>query len=255
MKIAIVQPHLKWDDKRSNLLNITGLLKGLPADAELIILPEMFNTGFSVNSKDLAEPSFSDTWHWMCKVSEEKQAAICGSFIVKENDTFFNRFMFISEGDPPVYYDKRHLFSMGGEDKNFTPGSRRTIINYLDFAINPIICYDLRFPVWIRNRKDYDLLVCVANWPETRREVWKTLLRARAMENQCYVAGVNCIGSDNDGNTYAGESVILNPKGEVLESIPAFKEGIAVAELSLNDLNNFREKFPAWRDADNFEIC
>jgi predicted amidohydrolase len=125
----------------------------------------------------------------------------------------------------------------------------------MDYAIRPVICYDLRFPVWIRNRQDYDLLVCVANWPESRREVWNALLRARAMENQCYVAGVNCTGTDNDGNTYAGESVILGPKGDMLAGIPSFKEGIASAEISLQELHSFRERFPAWKDADKFEIC
>ena len=254
MIITIIQPDIVWEDKKANLDHIGKLLETIPSETNLVVLPEMFTTGFSMNTQSLAENSFSQTYTWMVNVSKKRQLGICGSFIVKEESSNHNRFIFISSDDNSAFYDKRHLFSIGGEDKNFRRGNMRTIFQYSGFRINPVICYDLRFPVWIRNRNDYDLLICVANWPDSRREVWKTLLKARAIENQCFVAGVNRVGIDNAGNAYAGDSVIIDPRGQIIASIPEYREGIASAEISLKELLDFRDKFPAWKDADEFEL-
>jgi predicted amidohydrolase len=190
----------------------------------------------------------------MIRMSETSGKAICGSYIARENGMCYNRFIFASPGEIPVKYDKRHLFSIAGENEKFTSGSSRTLINYGGMKIFPSICYDLRFPVWLRNRNDYDLMICVANWPESRSEVWNTLLKARAIENQCYVAGANRIGTDENGNSYSGDSCIIDPKGNIIAFVPENQEGIASAEISLAFLSEFREKFPVWKDADDFDL-
>lgn len=254
MIITIIQPDIVWEDKKANLDHIGKLMETIPSETNLVVLPEMFTTGFSMDTQALAENSFSDTYTWMVNVSKKRQLGICGSFIVKEESSYYNRFIFISSDDNSAIYDKRHLFSIGGEDKSFRRGNLRAVFHYEGFKINPVICYDLRFPVWIRNRNDYDLLICVANWPDSRREVWKTLLKARAIENQCFVAGVNRVGIDNAGNSYAGDSVIIDPRGQIIASIPEYQEGIASAEISIQELRDFRTKFPAWKDADEFEL-
>jgi len=254
MKITIIQPDIAWEDKKANLNHMQNLLENIPADTHLVILPEMFTTGFSMSTEALAETPFSQTNTWMTSLAGKLNLGICGSLIVKENNSYYNRFFFVSPNDKSAFYDKRHLFSIGGEDKKFIRGNTRAIFQYSGFRINPVICYDLRFPVWTRNRNDYDLLICVANWPESRREVWRTLLKARAIENQCFVAGVNRVGTDPEGNSYAGDSMVINPKGQVIASIPEYQEGIASTEISLQELEDFRAKFPVWKDADDFEI-
>jgi predicted amidohydrolase len=254
MKITIVQPDILWEDRAGNLHKLQTMLKEVSGKTDLVILPEMFSTGFSMQSGELSEAYRAQTYQWMENLSQEGNYAICGSYIVKESDNYLNRFVFIAPDRQNFRYDKRHLFSIGGEDLNFTHGNNRLIINFKDYRINAIICYDLRFPVWIRNRNDYDLLICVANWPESRREVWNTLLKARAIENQCYVVGVNRVGTDNSDDKYAGESMILDPKGRIITAINEYEEGIATGEISLSDLQDFRLKFPVWKDADDFTI-
>lgn len=254
MKITIVQPDIAWEDKHVNMENLEKLLDFPPGVTDLVILPEMFTTGFSMQSHELAEESDSLTYGWLLKMAELKKAAFCGSYIMKEKELYYNRFVLCTPEGERISYDKSHLFSITGEDKHFTPGHQRIIINYAGFRINPIICYDLRFPVWIRNRNDYDLLICVANWPESRREVWNTLLKARAIENQCYVAGVNRIGSDQPGNNYSGDSVILDAKGRTMAEMGKYREGYVTADISLQNLEKFRNAFPVHRDADDFKI-
>jgi omega-amidase len=254
MKITIVQPDILWEDKSGNLNKLTAMLKEVSGKTDLVVLPEMFSTGFSMQAPRLAENYQSDTYEWMENLSRNSDYAICGSYIVKESDNYFNRFVFITRDKQNFRYDKRHLFSIGGEDLIFRKGTNRLIFKYKDFRINAIICYDLRFPVWIRNRNDYDLLICVASWPESRREVWATLLKARAIENQCYVVGVSRVGTDNLGDSFAGESMIIDPKGRIITAINEYEEGIATGEISLSELNHFRKKFPVWRDADDFSI-
>jgi predicted amidohydrolase len=254
MKITIIQFDIVWEDKKANLDHIQKLLENIPEDSSLVVLPEMFTTGFSMSTEELAETPFSQTYTWMTSMARKHQTGICGSLIVEENSFYYNRFFFVSPDGKSAVYDKRHLFAIGGEDKKFIRGNSRAIFQYSGFRINPVICYDLRFPVWTRNRNDYDLLICVANWPESRREVWKTLLKARAIENQCFVSGVNRIGTDQEGNSYAGDSMVIDPKGEVIASIPEYQEGIASTEISIQELEDFRARFPVWKEADDFEI-
>jgi omega-amidase len=254
MKITIVQPDIIWENRSANLKKIESLLHPVSGKTDLVILPEMFTTGFSMNTGNLAEEINAGTLAWMRSMSLERQFAICGSYIVDENHSFFNRFVFVTPDQKTYSYDKRHLFSIGGENDSYKPGKKRLVFTYNDVRISAIICYDLRFPVWIRNRNDYDLLICVSNWPDSRREVWNTLLKARAVENQCYVAGVNRVGSDNEENNYAGESVILDPRGRKIAEIKEYEEGIATGEISIPELISFRKNFPVWKDADDFGI-
>ena len=254
MKLALIQCDIAWEDKSENLRKIGELIGTVQQGTDIIILPEMFNTGFSMNPAGLAEPPLSRTHNWMKNTAAKTGSAICGSYIVAENMQFFNRWVFISPKGESWGYDKRHLFSPGDEDRLFTRGKDRIVFSYRDVRICPAICYDLRFPVWSRNRNDYDLLINSANWPESRREVWITLLKARAIENMCYVAGVNRIGTDGTGIRYCGDSMIAGPRGETIASADKNSEMILYSEISADELNRFREKFPVWRDADNFSI-
>jgi omega-amidase len=254
MKITIVQPDIAWEDKQANLDDLEKMLDFPAGATDLVILPEMFTTGFTMNARELAEDAGSLTSRWLAKMTEMKSAAFCGSYIVREGELFYNRFVMNIPSGEQFSYNKRHLFSISGEDKHYAPGRQRSLMSYGGFRINPIICYDLRFPVWIRNRNDCDLLICVANWPESRREVWNTLLKARAIENQCYVAGVNRIGMDNSGNRYSGESVILDAEGKVIAEMGRSREGYVTAEISFSDLEKFRKAFPVHSDADDFNL-
>jgi omega-amidase len=191
---------------------------------------------------------------WMKDRSHQMQTAIMGSLVIEEKGNYYNRMLFVTPEGNLHQYDKHHLFRMGNEDKVYQKGKTPTVIEYKGWRIKPIICYDLRFPVWIRSRNDYDLLVCIANWPASRRNVFTILLKARAIENQCYVAGVNRVGNDGNGLQYLGDSMIIDPKGEIINSIEEGKVGIGFAELSLTELNQFREKFPVMPDADDFEL-
>jgi omega-amidase len=256
MKVQIVQPDLIWENPLANRRKLELMLDaGNKNKPDLIVLPEMFTTGFSMNSSKLAESMEGETINWMRDISIQGGFAIAGSLIIEEGGSFFNRLIFIDQKDAPVSYDKGHLFRMEKENNFFTKGSNRIITKYKDFSINLQICYDLRFPVWTRNTNSaYDILLYVANWPESRRNVWNTLLVARALENQCYVIGVNRVGEDGLGLSYSGDSVIIDPKGNIIAGLGYNEEGTASANLSLNDLNLFREKFPVWKDSDNFEL-
>jgi omega-amidase len=254
MKISIVQADLAWEDKRSNLERLTRMLGALSGTTGLVILPEMFNTGFSYNVAGLAEEQGAETFQWMQEMAVSGNFAICGSFMVKENGRYFNRWLFADPGQNVHTYDKRHLFGPGGENRCFTAGTVRTVFAYREVRICPTVCYDLRFPVWSRNRNDYDLLINSANWPESRRDVWLTLLKARAIENQCYVSGANRVGVDGKGISYRGESVIYGPKGEVLTLAGQDTECVISAEIQMQDLKDFRLKFPVMNDADDFNI-
>ncbi|MGB8492008.1 MAG: amidohydrolase [Bacteroidales bacterium] len=254
MKLALIQNDIVWEDKQENLRKTGEIIGTIRPGTDIIILPEMFNTGFSMNPARLSEPPFSLTHTWMKNTAAKTGSGICGSYIVEENMQFFNRWIFISPEGESWSYNKRHLFSPGGENNLFTRGKDRIVFNFRDLRICPGICYDLRFPVWSRNRNDYDLLINSANWPESRREVWITLLKARAIENLCYVAGVNRIGTDGTGIRYCGDSMIADPRGEIIASADKNAEMILYSEISADELNRFREKFPVWRDADKFSI-
>lgn len=252
MKISIIQSELAWENKSLNFKNLGDLMSPHFNNTDIIVLPEMFNTGFSMNHERLYEPLYGETFNWMSEISKKGNFGVCGSYIVKEKELLFNRWVFVSPEQDLWYYDKRHLFSMAGEDKIFSRGEKRLIFSFRGIRISPFICYDLRFPVWSRNRNDYDLMINAANWPESRREVWMTLLKARAIENQCYVAGANRTGIDGSGIKYSGDSVIINPMGMVIASAKPNEVSAITGEVSMDELADFRKKFPVHNDADSF---
>jgi omega-amidase len=254
MNISVIQPDIVWEDKTANFQNLFRLISPFFKKTDIVILPEMFNTGFSMNPAQLSEQPIGETFRWMKSISEKGNFGVCGSYIIKENMRFFNRWVFVSPEDEVLSYDKHHLFSMGGEDKLFSAGKSRLNFSFRGARITPYICYDLRFPVWSRNRESTDLIIYAANWPESRRTVWDTLLKARAIENQCYVAGSNRIGTDGAGIRYCGDSMIISTRGEIISSAGNDKESSVSAEISLSELSSFRKKFPVLNDADDFTI-
>jgi omega-amidase len=254
MKITLIQYDIVWENKLKNLEKLGSLVSSVPSGSEIVVLPETFNTGFSMDTEKLFEAPRSVTFDWMKSMSQKGNFGICGSYIVKEDDHFYNRWIFISPSGEYWQYDKRHLFSPGNEDKSFTPGNQRIVFKFRGLNICPNICYDLRFPVWSRIRNDYELLINSANWPESRREVWLTLLKARAIENVCFVAGANRVGTDGEGNKHCGDSMILGPRGNIIASDIQNKECYVSGEVSVADLLKFRKKFPVLDDADDFKI-
>ena len=255
LRISLLQTAIVWEDKRKNLDHLHSQLKTLRGTTDLVVLPEMFSTGFTMNSASLAEPVTGETITLLKQWASNYELAIAGSYIASEDHAFYNRAFFITPGEDTYFYDKRHLFRMGDEPHYFSAGNKRIIIPYLGWNICILICYDLRFPAWSRNIKnEYDLLLYVANWPASRQKVWDTLLPARALENMSYVCGVNRIGTDGNDLSYTGGSVLYSPKGKLLASIPENKENTITTEINLTSLQEFREKFPVWKDADVFEI-
>ena len=252
MKISIIQPELAWENKTANLEHLSDLMLQLDHETDIIVLPEMFSTGFSMNTS-LCEPYNGLTFNWMKRLASEGGFAVCGSYMVLEKEKVYNRFVFVTS-DEDYSYDKRHLFSIGEEDRFFEKGNSRSIFRYKGWSISPFVCYDLRFPVWSRNRNDYDLAIYVSSWPEARINVWNTLLRARAIENQCYVAGSNRTGTDGNGVKHNGMSQIINPRGDLIMSAGANEEKVISADLSFEELKDFRKKFDVLRDADEFDI-
>jgi predicted amidohydrolase len=220
---------------------------------DIIVLPEMFSTGFTMNPARVAEGNNGLAISTLKELSAKKKVSICGSFVAKDDDHFFNRFFWISEGLLLHTYDKRHLFRMANEHEVYNQGKSDLRISYKDWKIMPRICYDLRFPVWSRSN-DVDLQIYVANWPEARVSAWDKLLMARAIENQCFVIGVNRIGKDGNGIPYCGHSIVVDPKGEPITNEENDKEGWIISTLDIGDLESFREKFPVHLDADQFEI-
>ncbi len=255
LKITIVQQAIVWEKPEENLQHLDLILQAVPvSESHLIVLPEMFTTGFTMNSHQLAEEMDGPALEWMKHTAREKNAVIMGSVIVKEQGAHYNRLLAVHPDGSFNQYDKRHLFRMSGEHEHFSPGNQSMIFKIGEWRVKPLICYDLRFPVWSRNRNDYDVLVYVANWPEVRRRVWNTLLSARAMENLSYVVGVNRVGIDGMGIQYCGDSMALNYYGEVISSHTEPTEWLETVDLDREALERFRNKFPAWRDADSFEI-
>jgi omega-amidase len=252
MKISIIQPDISWENKHLNFLKYEKMISRID-NSDIIILPEMFSTGFTASSESQSELYRSETFDWMIHLAEKTSAGICGSYIVKVRNNFYNRWTFVSPEKRSWHYDKRHLFNMNNVEKNFTPGIRRIVFKFRGFRICPNVCYDLRFPVWSRNKNDYDLLINSANWPQARSDTWITLLKARAIENIVFVAGANRIGTDGAGIKYCGDSLIIGPKGEVLASAKN-SESVVSSDLSITDLKAFRKKFPAYKDADDFII-
>ena len=255
LKISIVQTDIAWENKQENLRMLREKLHALRGTTEIVVLPEMFSTGFTMKSRELAEPVSGITVRILKELAADFQLALCGSFICSERSNYYNRAFFITPEGEEFYYDKRHLFRMGNEAEYFSSGNNQLIISYRGWNICLLVCYDLRFPVWSRNvNNEYDLLIYVASWPQARRLAWDTLLCARALENMCYVCGVNRIGVDGNKLIYNGGSVVFSAKGEVLASVPDGEEGIETVSLSLISLQQLRDKFPVWKDADAFRL-
>lgn len=256
LRISMVQSHIIWGDREENLAYYGELVRRVHGRSDLVILPETFTTGFAIHQAErLAEPMDGPTLeavrHWASKY----EIAVAGSFIAEEAGHLYNRAFFVTPEGEASFYDKRHLFRMAGEDKHFSPGDKRLIVEYKGWHICLQVCYDLRFPVWSRNQGNaYDLLIYVANWPEPRRKAWKALLRARAIENMAYVCGVNRVGIDGNGVYFRGDSLVFDPKGKKMADAGKREEVTRTCTLSRSALEEFREKFPAWMDADTFDI-
>ncbi len=252
LTVSLVQCELAWEKPEDNRAQFGELLETLSEDTDLIVLPEMFTTGFSMNALANAEEPGGLTEAWMREIAVSKDTAVTGSIAVKVGEQVFNRMLFVTPQDT-VYYDKRHLFRMAGEHKRYAMGDERVITSWRDWRINLQVCYDLRFPVFSRNRDDYDLLIYVANWPARRAEHWRTLLQARAIENQAAVIGVNRIGKDANGLDYQGDSLGINAKGELLADM-LNQPGIVTVNLDGQGMREYRDSFPCHLDADNFEL-
>ena len=254
MIISLVQQDIIWEDRAANLSALEKLLEPLHGVSDLVILPEMFNSGFSMDPGKIAERPGGTTMEWMLDQARKGDFGICGSYTVEEEGRFFNRFVFASPASEVIKYDKRHLFGLAGERDLFSPGFERTVFRFRGMRIFPLVCYDLRFPVWSRNKNDYDLLIYPANWPASRNLAWNTLLRARAIENQCYTAGVNRVGTDGSGTSYCGESAVYRYDGETVAFAGSSGEAVISALISSEELISFRKKFPFLDDADKFTI-
>lgn len=253
LHVSLFQFSPVWEDKTVNLNIIEKMLQSTRSETQLVVLPEMATTGFSMNAAALAETIEGDSIKQMKQWAAQYQVAICGSFIVQEMAAFYNRFIFFYPNGKIDTYDKKHLFTMGKEHCTYTAGSDRKLIDYLGWKILPVICYDLRFPVWCRNNLNYDLFICVANWPATRTFIWDTLLKARAIENQCFTIGCNRIEMDGNGIHYDGKSQILDAKSKVIATANE-KEQILYAVLDKREQEKFRTAFPVLKDADGFQI-
>ena len=254
LRITVIQSNLYWENIGANLAMFEEKIARLEKQTDIIVLPEMFTTGFTMNAKALAEPMNFTTFKWMKQQAAQTGAVVTGSFIVKENTNFYNRLIWMQPDGRYFVYDKRHLFRMAEEHLVYASGKEKLLVEWKGWKIRPLICYDLRFPVWSRNRKnEYDVLIYVANWPETRRLPWKALLQARAIENLSYVVGVNRVGEDGKGIFYKGDSGIISPKGEWIWEKES-EETVFTYSLSKAELDTFRTKFPADMDADEFVI-
>ena len=252
LAITLIQCELAWEDPVDNRRQIEALISALTKATDLIVLPEMFTTGFSMNAVKNAEQVGGETEQWLQKLARTYQCAVTGSIAVAEHSGVYNRLLFATPDDVR-YYDKRHLFRMGGEDQRYLAGGERVVVNWRGWRINLQVCYDLRFPVFSRNLDDYELLLYVANWPAVRRSHWRQLLIARAIENQACVVGVNRIGNDANGLEYAGDSLAIAADGGILEDMKD-KKGAAQLVLNGEELMRYRTQFPCHLDADSFEI-
>ncbi|MBQ2374203.1 MAG: amidohydrolase [Alistipes sp.] len=248
MKVTILQRNIEWANPTLNVQRADEAI-ARNAGADLYVLPEMFSTGFCTQPEGIAESNDSDTLKWMQRKAAQTNAAIAGSIAVEEQGRYYNRFYFVKPDGSVTYYDKKHLFTYGGEHLRFTAGEERVVVEWRGVRILLEVCYDLRFPIWARNRGDYDMILYVASWPTPRVAAWSALLVARAIENQCYVAGVNRVGTD-PACEYCGGSVIIDPYGKTIAACADNKETEVTAEIDMEALGAFREKFPVLKDAD-----
>jgi predicted amidohydrolase len=253
LRVTMVQTELAWQDPVANRHRLAAHFRGLMGHTDLVVLPEMFSTGFSMDTESLAEDMDGPTVGWMREEAAALGCVITGSLIVREQGRCYNRLVWARPDGTTGHYDKRHLFRIASEQDHYAPGARRLVVELKGWRVCPMICYDLRFPVWSRSRNDYDLLLYVANWPQRRAYAWSTLLRARAIENLSYVVGVNRIGKDGNGATYAGDSVAVDFLGRSLSS-EGGGDRVETVVLDLESLRSHRQSFPAHLDADRFEL-
>jgi predicted amidohydrolase len=253
LRVTLVQTELQWQDPAGNRHRLAAHFRGLLGHTDLVVLPEMFSTGFSMDAAALAEDMDGPTVGWMREEAAALGCVVTGSLIVREAGHCRNRLIWARPDGTVEHYDKRHLFRVAGEQDHYAAGTRRLVVDLKGWRVCPMICYDLRFPVWSRNRDDYDLLLYVANWPQRRAHAWSTLLRARAIENLSYVVGVNRIGKDGNGASYSGDSVALDYLGQPLSS-EGGGDRVETAVLDLESLQSYRASFPAHLDADRFEL-
>lgn len=254
LKVSLVQSMLHWEDAAANRTMFGEKLRALKGATDLVLLPEMFSTGFSMRSTELTESMDGPTVAWMREQARKIDAAIYGSIIIREGGRYFNRGLFVDPSGQITVYDKRHLFRFANENEHYSPGNARVAVAWRGWRILLQVCFDLRFPVFSRNRNDYDMILYVANWPEARRYPWSQLLIARAIENQCYVAGLNRVGMDGKGIHYTGDSVVIDPKGEVTAACETGREEVVTRLLPRATLDDFRAKFPVAMDADDFDL-
>lgn len=253
LRVTLVQSHLHWEDAAENRALFTAKFKDLRGTTDLVVLPEMFTTGFTMRSRELAEGMDGRTVAWMHEQAHAIDAALYGSVIIREGDHCYNRGLFVTPDGTVTTYDKRHLFRFAKETDHYTAGTERVVVEWRGWRILLQICFDLRFPVFARNRGDYDAILYVANWPEVRRYPWSQLLIARAIENQCHVVGVNRVGQDGNGHLYSGDSAAIDPRGAVTGLAPG-AEGMLTTVFDRVALEDFRAKFPVAMEADGFEL-
>lgn len=253
LNVALVQRALAWEDPATNREQIAADLETLPANTDLVVLPEMFTTGFSMNSDSIAEDDAAVTLPWMQQLAARHDIAITGSLATRSGGAKLNRMLFVKPDGSCSHYDKRHLFRMSGEHEHYAPGDERLVVEWRDWRLCPMICYDLRFPVWTRNRGDYDLLLFVANWPSKRSRHWRQLLIARAIENQAGCIGVNRIGRDGNDLDYSGDSLAVAADGEILRDCES-AQGVFSTRFDYAAMQTYREKCPFQRDGDSFRL-
>ena len=266
LAVTLIQSNLHWENKEANLEMCEEKIVSIKENTEIVVLPEMFSTGFSMKAVELVENMNGKTIQWMKRISRSKKIILTGSVIIEEEGHYYNRLIWMLPDGQMGCYDKRHLFAYAGEDKYYTPGSKRLIASVKGWKINLMICYDLRFPVWSRRtpknnslgekadaEHEYDLIIYVANWPDRRRHAWATLLQARAIENQCYVVGVNRVGKDGQDNYHTGDSLVADPLGEILYHNKD-QEDIHTITIEKSVVETIRKKLPFWKDADLFKI-
>lgn len=253
LTVSMIQTSTHWHDAAANREMFNNWLDQVPHQADLVLLPEMFSTGFTMDSAAVAESMRGETVTWLTEQAVARAKALCGSVVIAAEGEYFNRLICAMPNGELVTYDKRHRFRMAGEHEHYQAGGEKVVFEIAGWRICPMVCYDLRFPVWFRNTGDYDALICVANWPAVRQHAWNTLLRARAIENQAYVAAVNIVGRDGADVDYRGGTAVYSPEGETMAEL-FDSEQIVTCVLDPEPMVRLREQFPVWQDADNFSL-
>ena len=254
LKVSAIQTYLQWESIDENLKDFEELISQISDTVDLIVLPEMFSTGFTMQPSRVAESMNDKTVQWMKSIAKKRNTALVGSLVIKQNDKYFNRCVFVHPNGTLETYDKRHTFTLAGEHKVYTAGKKNLTVNYRGWKICPLICYDLRFPVWSRNTQDYDILIYMANWPKPRINAWDILLKARAVENMSYTIGINRVGADENKYEYSGHSKFIDCLGNVIDEIEESKEGIMTCNLKKSSQDEIRNKLNFLNDKDAFTI-